>query len=196
MKYVKFDERLTLHTRASQHENASIVIGNDVDRNLNNNIGARRRPSPSRMSWRTPADPAELGDRPYPPGEQAGTAQGERVPPSDLPIRQNREKQKARRVNGALERQFHNYYEEATRLDGRTGDNLLQILESRLDNVVYRASFAKSRDMARQLVTHGHLMVERRKVDIPSYRVAENDIVEVRQKSRDMTPFVVAQGGG
>ena len=94
---------------------------------------------------------------------------------------------------GVLERQFHNYYEEATRLHGRTGDNLLQILESRLDNVVYRAGFAKSRDMARQLVTHGHLTVNGRKVDIPSYRVAENDIVEVRQKSRDMTPFVVAQ---
>ena len=67
------------------------------------------------------------------------------------------------------------------------------VLESRLDNVVYRAGFAKSRDMARQLVTHGHLTVNGRKVDIPSYRVAENDIVEVRPKSRDMTPFVVAQ---
>ena len=94
---------------------------------------------------------------------------------------------------GVLERQFHNYYEEATGLHGRTGDKLLQILESRLDNVVYWVSFAKSRDMARQLVTHGHLTVNGRKVDIPSYRVAENDIVEVRQKSRDMTPFVVAQ---
>src|SRR6266705_177238 len=70
---------------------------------------------------------------------------------------------------------------------------LLQILESRLDNVVYRAGFAKSRDMARQLVGHGHILVNGRKVDIPSYRVSENDIIEVRPKSHEMTPFVVAR---
>ncbi len=126
--------------------------------------------------------------RPYPPGEH-----GRNRPKESEYLLQIREKQKARRMYGVLERQFHNYYEEATRRHGRTGDNLLQILESRLDNVVYRAGFAKSRDMARQLVTHGHLTVNGRKVDIPSYRVAGNDIVEVRQKSRDMTPFVVAQ---
>jgi small subunit ribosomal protein S4 len=82
---------------------------------------------------------------------------------------------------------------EATRKRGKTGEVLLQILETRLDNVVYRAGFAKSRDMARQLVGHGHVTVNGRKVDIPSYRVGENDIVEVATKSREMTPFVVAR---
>ena len=106
---------------------------------------------------------------------------------------QIREKQKARRVYGILERQFHNYYEEATRKRGKTGENLLQILESRLDNVVYRAGFAKSRDMARQLVSHGHFLVNGKKVDIPSYRVTESDIVEVRPASLEMTPFVIAR---
>jgi small subunit ribosomal protein S4 len=94
---------------------------------------------------------------------------------------------------GILERQFHGYYEEATRKRGKTGENLLQILESRLDNVVYRAGFAKSRDMARQLVSHGHFRVNGKKVDIPSYRVTETDIVEVRPASLEMTPFVIAR---
>src|SRR6266704_1976575 len=80
-----------------------------------------------------------------------------------------------------------------TRKRGKTGEVLLQILESRLDNVVYRAGFAKSRDMARQLVGHGHILVNGRKVDIPSYRVSESDIIEVRPKSHEMTPFVVAR---
>jgi small subunit ribosomal protein S4 len=91
-----------------------------------------------------------------------------------------------------LEKQFSNYYKEAQRQAGKTGENLLQILESRLDNVVYRAGFAKSRDMARQLVTHGHFLVNGKKVNIPSYRVSPNDIVEVRVGSREMTPFVIA----
>ena len=106
---------------------------------------------------------------------------------------QLREKQKLRRMYGVLERQFGNYYVEAARKSGATGENLLRLLECRLDNVVYRAGFAKSRDMARQLVRHGHFTVNGRKVDIPSYRVSENDIVEVVAKSRDLTPFVVAQ---
>ena len=76
---------------------------------------------------------------------------------------------------------------------GRTGETMLQLLERRLDNVVYRAGFAKSRDMARQLVRHGHFTVNGKKVDIPSYRVTENDIVEVVPKSRELTPFVVAR---
>jgi small subunit ribosomal protein S4 len=92
-----------------------------------------------------------------------------------------------------LEKQFQGYYEEAARKSGRTGETLLQILESRLDNVVYRAGFAKSRDMARQVVRHGHVHVNGRKVDIPSYRVSESDIVEIAEKSRPLTPFVVAQ---
>src|SRR6202000_2073218 len=131
---------------------------------------------------------ASFERRPYPPG-QHGRA---RIKQSEY-LMQLQEKQKAKYSYGVLEKQFRRYYEEATRRHGRTGDNLLQILESRLDNVVYRARFPKSRDMPRQLTTHGHITVNGRKVDIPSYRVAENDIVEVRAKSRDMTPFVVAQ---
>ena len=99
----------------------------------------------------------------------------------------------ARRVYGILERQFRGYYKEAARKHGKTGEYLLQILESRLDNVVYRAGFAKSRDMARQLVRHGHFLVNGKKVDIPSYRVAENDIIEVRPASLELTPFVIAR---
>jgi small subunit ribosomal protein S4 len=126
--------------------------------------------------------------RPYPPGEH-----GRARPKESEYLLQIREKQKARRIYGILERQFHGYYEEATRRRGKTGEALLQILESRLDNVVYRAGFAKSRDMARQLVRHGHILVNGKKVDIPSYRVSERDIVEVTPKSREMTPFVVAR---
>ena len=118
----------------------------------------------------SPKCPIEI--RPYPPGEH-----GRNRPKESEYLLQIREKQKARRVYGILERQFHGYYEEATRKRGKTGENLLQILESRLDNVVYRAGFAKSRDMARQLVTHGHFLVNGKKVDIPSYRVGESDIV-------------------
>jgi small subunit ribosomal protein S4 len=106
---------------------------------------------------------------------------------------QVREKQKAKRIYGVLEKQFRNYYQEATRTRGRTGEALLQLLESRLDNVIYRAGFAKSRDMARQVVRHGHVLVNGKKVDIPSFRVTESDIVEIAEKSRQLTPFIVAQ---
>jgi small subunit ribosomal protein S4 len=104
-----------------------------------------------------------------------------------------REKQKCARIYGVLEKQFRGYYEEANRRSGKTGDELLRILESRLDNVVYRAGLAQSRDMARQFVRHGHVLVNGKKVDIPSYRVSENDIVEIREKSRNMTPFIIAR---
>ena len=134
----------------------------------------------------SPKCPIEI--RPYPPGEH-----GRNRPKESEYLLQIREKQKAKRVYGVLENQFHNYYEEATRKRGKTGEAMLQILESRLDNVVYRAGFAKSRDMARQLVGHGHILVNGKKVDIPSYRVAEADIIEVRQKSHEMTPFIVAR---
>jgi small subunit ribosomal protein S4 len=103
-----------------------------------------------------------------------------------------REKQKCARIYGVLEKQFRNYYTEASRLAGKTGENLLILLESRLDNVIYRAGFAKSRDMARQLVRHGHILVNGQKVDIPSYRVSQYDVVDVRAKSQDLTPFIVA----
>ena len=134
----------------------------------------------------SPKCPIEI--RPYPPGEHGRG----RSKDSEY-LMQLREKQKARRIYGVLEKQFRGYYEEANRKTGKTGEVLLQILESRLDNVVYRAGFAESRDMARQLVRHGHIRVNGRKVDIPSYRVAAQDIVEVREKSRDLTPFVIAK---
>lgn len=125
--------------------------------------------------------------RPYPPGQHGRGRSKE----SEY-LLQLREKQKAVRMYGVLEKQFGNYYVEANRQSGKTGDNLLRILESRLDNVVFRAGFAKSRDMARQLVNHGHFLVNGKKVDIPSFRVSPNDIIEVKPSSREMTPFVVA----
>jgi small subunit ribosomal protein S4 len=130
-----------------------------------------------------------IESRPFPPG-QHGRA---RTKESEY-LLQLREKQKARRIYGVLEKQFRSYYEEANRKPGKTGEVLLQILESRLDNVVYRAGFAKSRDMARQLVRHGHFTVNGQKVNIPSYRVKAHDIIEVRDKSKELTPFLVAQG--
>ncbi|HZB31835.1 MAG TPA: 30S ribosomal protein S4 [Streptosporangiaceae bacterium] len=133
-----------------------------------------------------PKCPIEI--RPYPPGEH-----GRGRPKETEYLLQLREKQKARRIYGVLERQFRNYYVEANKTTGKTGEALLTLLERRLDNVVYRAGFAKSRDMARQLVRHGHFMVNGRKVTIPSFLVKENDIIDVRQKSLEMTPFVVAR---
>ncbi|MEU3453344.1 30S ribosomal protein S4 [Micromonospora sp. NPDC006766] len=127
--------------------------------------------------------------RPFPPGQHGRG----RTKETEY-LLQLREKQKARRVYGVLEKQFHGYYVEAVAKPGKTGEVLLQILESRLDNVVYRAGYAKSRDMARQLVKHGHFTVNGKKVDIPSYRVKEHDIIEVRAKSKELTPFLVAQG--
>jgi small subunit ribosomal protein S4 len=126
--------------------------------------------------------------RPFPPGQHGRG----RTKESEY-LLQLREKQKARRIYGVLEKQFRTYYEEANRRPGKTGEELLKILESRLDNVVYRAGYAKSRDMARQLVKHGHFTVNGHKVDIPSYRVTEHDIVQVRQSSAELTPFVVAR---
>src|SRR5690349_8386932 len=134
----------------------------------------------------SPKCPIEI--RPYPPGEHGRG----RTKDSEY-LLQKREKQKCARIYGVLEKQFRGYYEEANRRPGKTGENLLQILERRLDNVVYRAGFAHSRDMARQLVKHGHFLVNGRKVDIPSYRVTESDIVEVSPKSLELTPFIVAR---
>jgi small subunit ribosomal protein S4 len=97
---------------------------------------------------------------------------------------QLREKQKLRRIYGVLERQFRNYYEEASRLKGSTGENLLQLLEARLDNVVYRMGFGSTRAEARQLVNHKSIMVNGSIVNIPSYVVSADDVVSVREKSR------------
>ena len=128
-----------------------------------------------------------IENRPYPPG-QHGRGRGKE---SEY-LLQMREKQKCARIYGVLEKQFRGYYEEANRLQGKTGENLLILLESRLDNVVYRAGFAKSRDMARQLVRHSHFLVNGKKVNIPSYRVSPMDIVDVVPGSLDTTPFIVA----
>ncbi|MCF6097639.1 30S ribosomal protein S4 [Thermovorax subterraneus] len=102
---------------------------------------------------------------------------------------QLREKQKAKRIYGVLEQQFKIYFEEASRRKGVTGENLLRLLECRLDNVVYRLGFAKSRAQARQIVRHGHIEVNGKKVDIPSYQVRPGDVIAVREKSRSLELF-------
>jgi len=126
--------------------------------------------------------------RAYPPGMHGRG----RIKESEY-LLQLREKQKARFAYGVLEKQFRRYYEEANRKQGKTGENLLRILESRLDNVVYRAGFASTRRQARQLVVHGHFLVNGKKVNIPSYRVAAYDIIDVRPKSINTDPFVIAR---
>jgi small subunit ribosomal protein S4 len=128
-----------------------------------------------------------LERRPYPPGLHGRQAQFRRKV-SDYGL-QLRAKQKARRVYGVLERQFRRYFREAERRRGLTGTNLLIILESRLDNVVYRLGFAASRPQARQLVRHGHFEVNGRKVNIPSYLVQPGDVVGVRTASRSKGLF-------
>jgi small subunit ribosomal protein S4 len=122
--------------------------------------------------------------RPYPPGEH-GRA---RIKESEY-LTQLREKQKARRIYGVLEQQFRGYYQAAAGQEGITGENLLRLLETRLDNAVYRAGFATSRDQARQLVRHRHFQVNGRTVSIPSYRVRPGDAVEVRERSRNVLPI-------
>jgi small subunit ribosomal protein S4 len=119
--------------------------------------------------------------RPYPPGEHGRG----RIRESEY-LLQLREKQKARRIYGVLEKQFRNIYAEANRQGGITGENLLRMLEQRLDNVVYRAGWAASRAQARQFVRHGHVNVNGRRVTIPSYQVRKDDVVDVREKSRTM----------
>ena len=100
--------------------------------------------------------------------------------------RQLREKQKAKFIYGVLEKQFRGYYNKARRMKGVTGENLMTILESRLDNVVFRLGFARTRKEARQTVTHGHITVNGRRVDIPSYRVKAGDLVAVAPKAKDL----------
>jgi small subunit ribosomal protein S4 len=126
--------------------------------------------------------------RPYPPG-QHGRA---RIKESEY-LLQLQEKQKARFTYGVMEKQFRRYYEEAVGRTGKTGERLLQILETRLDNVVYRAGIARTRRMARQLVSHGHFTVNGVKVTIPSYRVSQYDIIDVKEKSLNSVPFQIAR---
>ena len=103
--------------------------------------------------------------------------------------RQLREKQKVKFIYGVLEKQFHMYYEKALKIEGITGDNLMTILESRLDNVVFRLGFARTRKEARQTVRHGHITVNGKRVDIPSYRVKAGDVVAVAPKFKDLLPI-------
>ncbi len=121
--------------------------------------------------------------RPYPPGEHGRG----RIRESQYLV-QLREKQKLRHIYGILEKQFRRYYKEANRRSGITGTNLLQLLESRLDNVVYRAGLARTRPQARQLVNHGHFLVNGKKVDIPSYQVRVGDVVMIKERSKDAFP--------
>ena len=105
---------------------------------------------------------------------------------------QLREKQKARRVYGVLERQFRTYFEKAARMKGITGENLLSMLERRLDNVIFRMGFGTSRAQARQVVRHGHILVNDHKVNIPSFQVKLGDIIEVKEKSRKNSTILAA----
>ena len=126
--------------------------------------------------------------RPYPPGQHGRI----RIKESEY-LLQLQEKQKVRFTYGVLEKQLRAYYEEANRREGKTGDEFLRLLESRLDSVVYRSGIAQTRRQARQLVGHGHFTVNGRKVDVPSFRVTQYDIIDVRDKSRNMLPFEAAR---
>src|SRR3954447_11889683 len=126
--------------------------------------------------------------RPYPPGEH-GRA---RIKESEY-RQQLQEKQEARFTYGVMEKQFRRYYAEAVRQPGKTGEELLRILESRLDNVVYRAGLARTRRMARQLVSHGHFSVNGVHVNVPSYRVSQYDIIDVKDKSLNTFPFELSR---
>ncbi len=118
--------------------------------------------------------------RPYPPGQHGRG----RVRNASEYQGQLREKQKARRIYGILEKQFYRYYEEAVRQQGITGENLLRLLELRLDNVAFRAGWGASRNQARQLVRHGHVAVNGKRVTIPSYRVRKGEVVTIGPKAR------------
>jgi small subunit ribosomal protein S4 len=126
--------------------------------------------------------------RPYPPG-QHGQRRGGKF--SDYQL-QLREKQKVKRMYGLLENQFRRYYELAEKQKGITGTNLLLLLECRLDNMIYRMGFASSRDQARQLVRHSHVLVNNRRVNIPSFQVKVGDVVEVKEKKRKVPVILEA----
>lgn len=136
----------------------------------------RRARTPLCQSKRCPVD-----KRPYPPGDHGRG----RIRESDYLV-QLREKQKLRTMYGVLERQFRRYYKEAARRDGITGEELLRMLELRLDNVVWRAGLAATRPQARQLVNHGHFRVNGRKVDIPSYQLRSGDVITTKDRSKDL----------
>jgi small subunit ribosomal protein S4 len=122
--------------------------------------------------------------RPYPPGDHGRG----RIRESQYQI-QLREKQKLRFIYGVLEKQFRRYYQKAARQKGITGENLLRMLEVRLDNVVYRSGLARTRPQARQLVNHAHFLVNGKKVDIPSYQVRQGDVITIRERSKQILPI-------
>jgi small subunit ribosomal protein S4 len=124
--------------------------------------------------------------RPTPPGEQKKGGRRAKVSEYGLQLR---EKQKVKRAYGMMESQFEKYYGIAERMKGKTGTNLLQLLESRLDNVVFRLGFGESRAQARQFILHGHILVNGKKVDISSFFVSEGDEITLRKKSADMERF-------
>ncbi len=123
-----------------------------------------------------------LERKPYPPGQHGRT---HRAKESEYAV-QLKEKQKVKHIYGLLERQFRNLFEKATRKKGITGENLLKMLEARLDNTVYRIGFARTRRQARQLVVHRHIMVNGQVVNVPSYQLRPGDVVAVRPKSRQL----------
>ncbi|MGG3955778.1 30S ribosomal protein S4 [Bhargavaea massiliensis] len=124
----------------------------------------------------------ELQKRPYPPG-QHGPGQRKKLSEYGMQLQ---EKQKLRHMYGVNERQFRKTFEEAGKMPGKHGENFLILLESRLDNLVYRLGFARTRRQARQLVNHGHILVDGSRVDIPSYRVKPGQTISVREKSRNL----------
>jgi small subunit ribosomal protein S4 len=128
---------------------------------------------------RCESDKCAMERRPYAPGEHGRG----RIKETEY-LLQLREKQKAKRIYGVLEKQFRRYYGKASRQKGITGENLLFILETRLDNVVFRGGLSSSRKDGRQMVRHGHVRVNSRKVNIPSFQVKEGDVIELREKSK------------
>ena len=134
--------------------------------------------------WGTKGETIALDKRPYPPGEHGRSRRRGSVSEYLLQLQ---EKQKARFSYGLTERQFRNIFAEASRRQGVTGENMLRFLELRLDNVIYRAGWAATRPQARQFVGHGHVNVNGRRVDIPSYRLRKGDVVELRPAAQDFT---------
>lgn len=133
------------------------------------------------------SDKCSVNRRPYPPGQHG---QG-RIKLSEYALRL-REKQKTRRIYGLLEKQFRGYYDDASRMKGRTGEEMLGVLERRLDNVVHRMGFAITRAQGRQLVRHNHILVNGKRINIPSYRVNPGDKIEVRERSRKSPALISA----
>ena len=133
--------------------------------------------------WGTSGETKALDRRPYPPGEHGGVR---RLSQNSEYLVQLQEKHKARFTYGITEKQFRNTYDEAAKQRGVTGENLLRLLELRLDNIVYRAGWAATRPQARQFVSHGHINVNGRRVNVPSFRARKDDVIELRPKAREI----------